>query len=161
MAPAITVRELQAGDRLLLGDLWRERWGGETVVTRGRVHRLAEVSGFLAEIEGRFAGALTYSLSENDCEIVTLDAVKQRAGVGTALLTAVRGAAGNRRLWLITTNDNLDAVHFYQRRGFVLAAVHPNAIEVSRRLKPQIPLIGSYGIPIRDELEFVAEPVRR
>ena len=57
-------------------------------------------------------------------------------------------------MWLITTNDNLNALRFYQGRGFRLVAVHPGAVEASRRLKPQIPELGSFGIPIRDELEL-------
>jgi len=76
------------------------------------------------------------------------------------LVAAVKRAAqetGCRRLWLITTNDNLDALRLYQRRGFTLAAVHPNAAAEARRLKPEIPLIGEYGIPIRDELELEME----
>jgi ribosomal protein S18 acetylase RimI-like enzyme len=66
----------------------------------------------------------------------------------------VATAAGCRRLWLITTNDNLDALRFYQRRGFELVAVHRDFREVARRLKPSIPLEGNFGIPIRDEIEL-------
>jgi ribosomal protein S18 acetylase RimI-like enzyme len=61
---------------------------------------------------------------------------------------------GCRRLWLITTNDNTDALRFYQKHGFMLVAVHRNAIEESRKLKPEIPLIGNNNIPIRDEIEL-------
>jgi ribosomal protein S18 acetylase RimI-like enzyme len=57
-------------------------------------------------------------------------------------------------LWLVTTNDNLDALRFYQRRGFVLVALRPDVMKDSRRLKPEIPLIGAFGIPLRDELEL-------
>ena len=70
------------------------------------------------------------------------------------MVRAAAVAAGCRRLWLITTNDNLPALRFYQRRGFVLAALHRDAIAASRRLKPQIPLLGLDNIPIRDELEL-------
>jgi len=66
-------------------------------------------------------------------------------------------AKGCRRLWLITTNDNLNALGFYQRRGFRLIALHPNALEASRKLKPQISLKAANGIPIRDELELELE----
>ena len=62
--------------------------------------------------------------------------------------------AGCGRVWLITTNDNLRALRFYQRRGFRLVAVHPDALERSRELKPSIPEIGLDGIPLRDELEL-------
>ena len=61
---------------------------------------------------------------------------------------------GWKRVWLITTNDNLDAIRFYQRRGFMISAIYKNALEFSRKLKPSIPTIGRYGIYMRDEIEF-------
>lgn len=61
-------------------------------------------------------------------------------------------------LWLVTTNDNVDAIRFYQRRGFRLSALRPGAVEEARRdLKAEIPEVGGYGIPMRDELEFVRD----
>jgi hypothetical protein len=55
---------------------------------------------------------------------------------------------------LITTNDNTAALRFWQKRGFKLLRVHRNAVEKSRKLKPEIPLTGNDGIPIRDEIEL-------
>jgi N-acetylglutamate synthase-like GNAT family acetyltransferase len=69
-------------------------------------------------------------------------------------VAAAARASGCRRVWLITTNDNLTALAFYQKRGFVLTALHPNAVAASRKLKPEIPLVAENGIPIRDELEL-------
>jgi ribosomal protein S18 acetylase RimI-like enzyme len=57
-------------------------------------------------------------------------------------------------LFLVTTNDNTPALRFYQKRGFVLSALRPNAIAENRKVKPEIPLTGQDGIPIRDELEL-------
>jgi hypothetical protein len=55
----------------------------------------------------------------------------------------------------VTTNDNVDALRFYQRRGFRLRAVRPGAVDDARRtLKPEIPAVGEQGIPIRDEIEL-------
>ena len=66
-----------------------------------------------------------------------------------------RRPSGARRLWLITTNDNVDALRFYQRRGFRLVRVHAGAVDRSRAaLKPGIPEAGDHGIPLRDELEL-------
>jgi hypothetical protein len=62
------------------------------------------------------------------------------------------------RLWLVTTNDNVDALRFYQRRGFRLAELRPEAVTLSRRaLKPEIPMVGAHGIELRDELELDLE----
>jgi hypothetical protein len=61
------------------------------------------------------------------------------------------------RLTVTTTNDNLDALRFYQRRDFRLIAVRPGAADEARRLKPQIPEVGNYDIPLHDELELARE----
>jgi GNAT superfamily N-acetyltransferase len=109
---------------------------------------------------GQLLGVLTYVIDRESarCEILTLHVAGQWRGVGSALIGAVeRLAAGEGcdRLWLVTTNDNVDALRFYQRRGFRLAALHPGAADDSRaRLKPGIPTVGDYGIPLRDELEL-------
>jgi GNAT superfamily N-acetyltransferase len=58
------------------------------------------------------------------------------------------------RLRLTTTNDNLDALRFYQRRGFRLVALRPGAVDAARALKPEIPVTGAHGIPLRDELDL-------
>jgi len=113
---------------------------------------------FLAEDDGEIAGVATYIVGDTDCEVLTLHATQPWQGVGTALLREVEQVAaehGCTRLWLITTNDNVDALRFYQRRGFRLAKMHPGAVDASRlKLKSGIPEIGEYGIPIRDEIEL-------
>ena len=151
------IRLLTPADRDWVRRKIIETWGAETVVVHQTVYHPAELPGFIAEAEGEIAGLLTYQLEGEACEIVTLDAWRTGLGVGTALIETVRQAAGRekcRRLWLVTTNDNLPALRFYQKRGFVIAAVHVNSIEKDRRLKPEIPLTGMDGIPIRDEIEL-------
>jgi len=133
-------------------------WGADFIVSRGRKIYPAEIEGFCAaDSSGRKIGLVTYEITDDRCEVVTLDAFDRFVGVGTALLETVAETVrkrGCRRLWLITTNDNTDAIRFYQRRGMVIAAVHVNALAESRKLKPSIPEIGRYGIPLRDEIEF-------
>ena len=150
------VRPLREGDREWVRETLRQLWG-ETVVSRGAVHDPTALPGFVAEEGGDRVGLLTYRVDGADCEVVTIDAFPEGAGAGTALLDAAARAArdaGCGRVWLITTNDNLRALRFYQRRGFRLVAVHPDALERSRELKPSIPEIGLDGIPLRDELEL-------
>jgi ribosomal protein S18 acetylase RimI-like enzyme len=135
------------------------RWGEtDYVISRGRKIYAAELPGFCAvSSAGEPLGLATYEPIGEDCQLVTLHALQRFTGIGTTLLAAVReaaAAAGCRRLWLITTNDNVDALRFYQRRDFALVAVHRGLREVARRLKPSLPLTGDYGIPIRDELEL-------
>ncbi len=112
----------------------------------------------LAWVDGELAGVATYVVGDGECELLTLYAATRFTGVGSALVAAVRDAARSAactRLWLVTTNDNVDALRFYQRRGFRLARLRPGAVDESRRtLKPEIPTTGAYGIPLRDELEL-------
>jgi len=144
-------------DQQWLRDLWTAEWGGETMITRGRVHRLADLQALIAWDGAAPVGTATFHVEGTDCELMSLNAIRPGGGVGSALLQAVEDAArqaGCRRVWLITSNDNLDALRFYQRRGYRLVAVHPGAIDEARRLKPTIPLVGEHGIPIHDELEL-------
>ncbi len=154
----ITVHELKEADRNWAEGVFRKEWGGEFVVTRGKSYRVSDLEGFYAcDEHGKRIGLLTYRIDGAECELVSLNAFTPFGGIGTKLLEAAKTAAVRqrcRRVWLITTNDNLDAIRFYQRRGFTLVAVHANALEVSRKLKPSIPMTGNFGIPLRDELEF-------
>jgi len=152
----VRVRPLGEADREWATGKLRELWG-EGVVSRGRLLDATVLPGFVAEGDGEPAGLLTYRIDGGDCEVVTINAFPRGAGVGTALMEAVAAAArdaGCRRVWLITTNDNLRALRFYQRRGFRLAALHRDALDRSRELKPSIPEVGLDGIPLRDELEL-------
>jgi ribosomal protein S18 acetylase RimI-like enzyme len=154
---SVSVRPVAAGDEGWVREALRARWGDARVVSRGAVWDPVALPGFVAEADGSRVGLVTYRIGDGECEIVTLDALEERSGVGTALVEAVAGmarGAGAARVWLITTNDNLDALRFYQRRGFALVAVHPGALAESRRLKPSIPEVGAHGIPLRDELEL-------
>ena len=45
-------------------------------------------------------------------------------------------------------------MQFYRRRGWKLVAIHFNAVDKARRIKPEIPLRGEAGIPMRDEFEL-------
>ena len=133
-------------------------WGADFIVSRGRKIYPAEIEGYYAVDEsGERIGLVTFECVGEQCEVVTLDAFCKRQGIGTALLDEMQqevASRGCRRLWLITTNDNLDAIRFYQRRGWTIAAVHVNALAESRKIKPSIPKIGNYGISLRDEIEF-------
>jgi ribosomal protein S18 acetylase RimI-like enzyme len=93
----------------------------------------------------------------DECEVVTIRSLREGRGIARALLDAVREAAraaGCRRLWLITTNNNLRALDVYQRWGLDLVALHRDAVAESRRLKPSIPERDGRGIPIAHELEL-------
>ncbi len=133
-------------------------WGADFIVSRGRKIYPAKIEAFYAADEtGKKVGLVTFEIIGDQCEVVTLDAFKKYRGIGTALMERVREVArakGCARLWLITTNDNINAIQFYQRRDMTIAAVYVNQMAISRKMKPSIPEIGMHGIPLRDEIEF-------
>lgn len=152
------LRPLVPADRHWIRGLVAERWGAPFVVARATVYYPDHLPGFVAADQSDHPiGLVTYHILDNQCEIVTLDSLIEGHGVGSELLLAVRSAAeaaGCRRVWLVTTNDNLQALRFYQKRGFLLVTIHRNAVLRSREIKPSIPLIGANGIAIRDEIEL-------
>lgn len=158
------IRERRPADRDTVAAFLVERHSLRVARRGVLLHPLDHPALVALDDSGALAGVLTYILDGGECEILTLHARHRWHGAGTALIAAVRRLAldaGCRRLHLTTTNDNVDALRFYQRRGFRLAALLPGAVDDSRaRLKPDIPPIGDHGIPIRDELELEL-PLRR
>lgn len=176
-----SIRPLQREDREWVAHFLDEHWGSTQMVTRGRILYGHLLPGFVAErpkpleegaepeeidddateenpiVTMEKIGLLTYNVEDQECEIISLDSRMEGSGIGTALVNELVMAAKEskiNRIWLITTNDNLPALKFWQKRNFCLVKVHSNAIEQARRLKPQIPITGIEGIPIRDELEL-------
>lgn len=130
--------------------------GGRMHVRRGELVDVLALPGFVVERAGQPVGLLTYRRHDDGFELAAVVVDDRRQGAGTELVEAlVREVAGRDRIWLVTSNDNLDALRFYQKRGFRLAALRPGAIDRARSaLKPGIPSTGEYGIPMRDELEL-------
>lgn len=179
---AFSIRSLQREDREWVAHFLDEHWGSTQMVTRGRILYGHLLPGFVAErtkppAEGEDApleidddateenpivtmekiGLLTYNVEDQACEIVSLNSNVEGIGIGSALVDELISAAKEakiKRIWLITTNDNLPALKFWQKRDFELVQIHRNAIEQARRLKPQIPITGIEGIRIRDEIEL-------
>ncbi|MBX3010824.1 MAG: GNAT family N-acetyltransferase [Caldilineaceae bacterium] len=140
-----------------------ETWGAAAQVVRGALFYPHELPGLLAQrVDGTILGVATYRLLDPlTCELATLNSLQSGLGVGAALITAVAATAqtlGSLRLVVVTTNDNLHALRFYQRRGFVISAVRIGAVNEARRtLKPEIPLLGDDEIPLRDEIELALD----
>ena len=150
------IRPVDSDDAGWIAQFITERWGAEFVVAHYEVFHCRDLPGFIAMKGEKKVGLLTYKITGDVCEVVSLDSLQPNAGIGTGLIDAVKAEAvesGCRRLWLVTTNDNMNALRFYQKRGFVLVKINRNAIEFARNLK-SVPLIGAEGIPLRDEIEL-------
>ncbi len=153
----LPVRPLERADELWATDLLIDVMSGPPIASRGVLYDGTELPGLVAEYEGSPAGLLLYDIADSEMHIVYLASTVEHVGVGTSLLDAAIALGhdeGCRRAWLVTTNDNVKAFRFYQRRGWELVGVHLDSLEESRRLKPTIPFVGHEGIPIRHEIEF-------
>jgi len=153
----VSIRPLMPDDKKWVMGVLLENWISNIIVTRGVTYEADNLPGYVAEIEGKRFGLLTYNIKNEELEIVTMNAIEERKGIGTALLNEVEILAKQnscKRIWLITTNDNTDALRFYQKKGYEIRTIHRYAIEESRKIKPQLPIIGKFGIPIRDEIEM-------
>lgn len=133
-------------------------WYTKDMAIRGKLYDLTSMDGFAAYYEGKIVGLITYLKEENnEYEIMSLDSFMERQGIGTELVRKVIEKAKQDKIKvikLITTNDNINAIKFYQKIGFDLFRIYRNAVEASRKLKPSIPETGYYGIPIKHEIEF-------
>jgi len=153
----LELRRLSPNDLPRLRQFWVEHWGGEEMITRGNLYRPAQPDGFVVEDRTEWIGLLTFFVKDSECEVTSLDSLREGQGIGSMLIDkAIEEARARdcKRLFLITTNDNLHALGFYQKRGFEIVTVYRGAINESRRRKPGIPLIGMNGIPLRDEIEL-------
>jgi GNAT superfamily N-acetyltransferase len=170
----IRVRRARPADGPSIDAMFAASWGEPRVAAGGRLYDLRTLPALVAtrpvvpgsardrggtheadEPTEQIIGVLTYEIDGDAIEVVSIEAVPPHHGTGTALLAAAADlgkAAGLARLFLVTTNDNIDAFRFYQRRGLHILEVRPDGVARSREVKPLIPLIGSYGIPMRDEI---------
>ena len=153
----MNLRRLTSDDLSHLRQFWVEYWGADFMVVHGEIYRPEQLSGFVAEADNEWIGLITFVIRDHEMEVTSLDSLREGKGIGTQLMDAVVDEARQqncKRLFLITTNDNLNAFGFYQRRGFELVKIYRGAMNESRKIKPSIPLIGANNIPLRDEIEL-------
>ncbi|GAB3447087.1 GNAT family N-acetyltransferase [Actinophytocola sediminis] len=151
------IRAVTDEDRPWVAELLTEQWGSTTMVTRGVALAADQLPAFVAEIDDVRAGLLTYHHTGDEVELITINALRPGVGVGRALLDALAEETrrlGATRVWLVTSNDNIDALRFYQRAGYRITAVYPGAIDRAREVKPSIPLVGAHDIELHDEIEL-------
>ena len=154
-APGFTVRAITMADRTAVVSMMQTLWGGSEIVVHDEVICPADLPGYIAEASTEIVGLITYRVAAGRCEVVSLDSMRPGNGIGTTLMAHVELAAetgGCSQVWLVTTNDNLRALRFYQKRGYRIMSVDSGAVDRARAMKPAIPRIGAGGIPIRDEL---------
>ena len=150
------IRQIDQQNRKQFDAFIIRQWYTMQMVVRGERIDLGNADGFFA-FDDEIIGLITYRLLGKEMEILSLDSIRENQGIGTVLLNEVIRKAkelGMSSISLITTNDNIPALRFYQKRGFDMVHLYRNALDQARKLKPEIPLIGMDGIPLRHEIEL-------
>lgn len=153
----IEIIPISKNNREKVNSLLLNEWKTLFMVVRGEIINLNEVQGMIAYDEGEIVGIITYIIYKNTIEIISLNSFRKNKGIGNLLIEELKNKAKNDKfsnIKLITTNDNIEAIRFYQRRNFVISNIYINSIENARKIKKDIPQRGEFDIPIRDEIEF-------
>lgn len=156
--------EIRDTDREEVARFIERHWQSRVVMSGGRSFHPHLEQGFIERRGEEIVGLLTYRFDDDGCmEILTLNSTLEGQGIGSLLmLSAIDRARQSdcKKIWLTTTNDRLRVVDFHQRLGFRLTHVKLGVVEEARKIKPQIPLTGERGVPVRDELvmELEIEP---
>lgn len=144
-------------NRVDVNNFIKMNWFSTDMVVRRKIIDMTLVNGLIVYENEVIIGLITYEIVNDECEILSLDSKLENRGIGTQLIDLIKEIArsnGCHKIKLITTNDNINALKFYQRRGFDMVRIYHNSLKVSRQLKPSIPLIGEYNIPLMHEIEF-------
>ena len=151
------LKKINQGDRDRINDFIIHQWFTMQMVVHGESIDLGKAEGWYACEDNEIIGLITYRITRNEMEILSLDSLIENKGTGTALLNQTISEARNaglERVRLITTNDNLHALRYYQKRGFDMIRFYHNALDDARKIKPEIPLTGMDGISLKHEIEL-------
>ncbi len=156
-APSIAVRSLSYDDVPAAEALLDATMAGRRQARLGATHDVLAFPGYAAWQGEELVGLATWTEERPRAELAALVVAADRrgAGIASALLEWVAAAGrkhGTHVLWLVTTNDNLDALRLYQRHAFRITELRAGSVDAAREQKPEIPRTGAYGIPLRDEL---------
>jgi GNAT superfamily N-acetyltransferase len=153
--PPVLVREATDSDREAARALFHRDFGRTKIVAFGEIMDLDQMPALVAIMHAEPSGALAYRLLGDALHIVALatDPMWQRSGVGAYLVAEAELLArrlGLGRLVISTTNDNLPALYFYQRRGYRLSAIVADSVIVHTHQE----ITGFAGILVRDEIHL-------
>ena len=151
------IERISTETRNLVNQFFIDNWFSTDMSVRGEIIDGTKLDGFLLQEDSKIIGLVTYKFYENICEIISLDSKKENIGIGSALLKKAEKVATDndcKKMRLITTNDNMRALQFYQKRGYCLTKLYPNAMDEVRKIKPSVPELGDNDIPLRDEIEL-------
>ena len=154
--PPVMVRPAEPRDQKRVQDLFISDFGHLTIVAFGEEMHADREEALVADMHGEIGGALAWRRFDQAVHIVALatDPLWQRAGVGGYLVAEAELLARREGLGRVITapsNDNLPSLYFFQRHGYRVTAVVPDAFARVSKV-PSAP--GFAGIPVLDEIRL-------
>ena len=142
------VRDKEPEDQPWIEKILSERWRGVQVIVHNEIFE-AHLLPALVAVEKD--GLATFRIQQTNrgkfAELMTLDAVTANQGVGTALVEVLISRLRVEfvtALRVTTTNDNLNALRFYQRRAFRITEVRPGAVNSDRLSNRTVDVIARF-----------------
>jgi len=159
------LKRIEKQDRDKTNAFIKKEWGGTSIVLvrKREIFELSNAEGFVVYNREEIIGLITYEIRDKVCEILSLNSKIEGEGIGTQLVEAVKDVAKNNncsRLLVETTNALIRAIAFYQKKGFRLVKLYPDAMKYVREVKPDLTeadFMEESGIVSRDTLEFEME----
>jgi N-acetylglutamate synthase-like GNAT family acetyltransferase len=154
----IKIRLKTRHDNQRISTYLKNNWGSEFIISKGKKYYCDDVQGLIAEGDYSISGICLFAVKNEELEIVMIESFVEKSGVGSQLMKELESIAKEqelKRIWLVTTNDNINALRFYFKNGFTFVNIARDVIAEYRKIKPEIPLLnGENGIPIMDEIEL-------
>ena len=153
--PPLAIRPATPADQARIAELAGYFWGEVQVESFGHSYQVDKLPAYVACDEDEIVGIASYAREGDATNLVMLNVLPQWQGRGAArdLITAVTEmtrAEGAKRVILSTSNDDLPALGFFQRLGFVITGILVGKIlEHHGGVEP-----GFAGIPVRDEIQM-------
>ena len=151
------IQPISEKNRQQVMNFFTQHWGSAQMIISSGTYDCAKLDGYVYNEGASIIGLVTYVVHADSLEVISLDSIQEGKGIGSGLMTEVEQFALEHaipKIELITTNDNLHALKFYQKRGYRITHIFPNAVVEARKVKPTILLIGNDGIPLLDELKL-------
>ena len=151
----LSVRAATAADMPRILELANYFWGEDEAECFGRTYSVEALPAYVACDGDEIVGVASFSKEGRTAILVMLHVLPKFQGHGAAgtLVSAMADeliAEGIDRVFVATTNDDLPALAFYQRLGFVIIGVKVGTV-LERHGEA---ISGFAGIPIRDEIQL-------
>jgi len=154
------ITSINRTNRHVVNEVILNTYGSSIMQTKDKSHILNSLPGFIVIKNSQILGIALYDIAQKSYEIVAMTSFISNTGIGSMLLQKSIETAHHKeceKIWLVTTNDDLESLSFFQKRKFELVKIHRHSITRLREESEEetIPIIGNHGIPLKHELELV------